>query len=184
MRVKIDPSNLSVIHVFEPKERFWIRVEALNKHYTQGLSLHRHELNLKWANERYGREDIDTLQQAQWDLQQLISDALPMALSIHTNALIASTFGIGTQHIFNNLDVNGALGPLSGPFAGQSLNPFQDQASISALPTPAARLPDGGVSADAPPAPILAERPKRTIPVYDADLSLGGLTDHTEEKCP
>ena len=56
MRVKIDPSNLSVIHVFEPKERFWIRVEAINKHYTQGLSLHRHELNLKWANERYGRE--------------------------------------------------------------------------------------------------------------------------------
>lgn len=184
VRVKIDPSNLSVIHVFEPKERFWIRVEALNKHYTQGLSLHRHELNLKWANERYGREDIDALQQAQWDLQQLISDALPMALSIRTNTLIARTFGVGTQHIFNNLDLNGNLGPLSGPFTGQSLNPFQEQASTSAPPTPAARPPEGGVRADAPPAPILAERPKRTIPVYDADLSIGSLTDHTEENRP
>lgn len=176
VKVKIDPSNLSVIHIFEPRERFWIRVEANDKRYTQNLSLHRHELNLKFANERYGRDNAEALQAAQWELQQLIADALPMALSIRTNTLIARTFGIGTQHIFNNLDTDGSLGPLSGPFAGQPLNPCQTPAS--ARPQPAAELPAQPVPmVGTPSPPVTPARPKRIqreIPLYDADLSLGG----------
>lgn len=174
--MKIDPSNLFAIHIFEPKERFWIRVEATDKRYTQNLSLHRHELNLKFASERYGRNDAEALQSAQWELQQLIADALPMALSIRTNALIARTFGVGTQHIFNNLGTDGSLGPLSGPFAGQPLNPCQTPASASHQPT--AELPDPQPTpvAGTPPLPAPMSQPERgprEIPVYDADLSLG-----------
>lgn len=164
VRLKVNPNNLEFVHVWEPRERCWIRVEAIRKDYAKGLTLHRHQLYRKHAKKCWDREEVEDLQRAEQEFQAMIADSLPMALSIRANSAIARAVGIGTQHIFNHVDHDGRLGPLSGPFAGQRLNPL---APISAALPPAGPAPSQGNGHDA-----TAPR-KRNIPVYEADYSLG-----------
>jgi putative transposase len=163
VEVKINPSDLGVVHVRLEGTTGWVRADAMERSYASGLSLHRHKLNLRHANEKYKDLSIESLHRAEAFLQELIAEALPMALSIRTNSLIARALGIGTQHIFDQLSPEGALGPLTGPFAGQPLNPFP--APIQ--PSPLATEPDAS-----PIAPLKSAR--RPIPDFDADFSLRG----------
>lgn len=126
VRVKINPADLTAVHVWDAKAQAWIRAVATDLSYATGLSLHRHTLNKRYAAEQFGNAEIEALLAAEEHLRDTITQALPMALSIRANANIARAVGIGTQHIFGNLDADGRLGPLSGPFAGQALNPFRD----------------------------------------------------------
>lgn len=145
VRVKINPSDLSKVHVWDERHGCWICAEAIRRDYAQGLSLHRHELNLKFSRAQFATDDVGSLIEAEQSLRALISDALPMALSIRTNSQIARAVGVGTQHIFNSLGTDGRLGELSGPFEGKRLNPFHDQAkpNDSALAPSAAIAPVG-----------------------------------------
>lgn len=155
VRVKVNPADLGVVHVWDAKFQCWIAAEATDSSYARGLSLHRHKLNLAYAREQYGSDELAALREAERHLQQTIAQALPMALSIRANANIARVLGIGTQHIFGNLDADGHLGPLTGPFAGQALNPFR--------------------AAEASPIPAAADsnsRPPLEIPRFAADRSL------------
>lgn len=55
VEVKVDPSNLAVIHARLPNTNSgWVRAEAMLLPYAQNLSLHRHQLNQKNARELFG----------------------------------------------------------------------------------------------------------------------------------
>lgn len=124
VEIKVNPSNLGVVHVRVPGAASgWVRAEATWASYAENLSLHRHKLNQKNARDRFGKVSAPGLIQAQERLHELIADALPAALSIRSSSLIARTLGIGTQHVFDNLNHDGEIVALSGPFAGENLNP-------------------------------------------------------------
>lgn len=161
VKVKIDPSNLGAVHIWEPVDKCWVRAEAVDPGYAKGMSLHRHKLNRKHAVQTYPEAEAENFRRAEIELQEMIAEALPMALSIRSNSLIARALGIGTQHVFNNLDADGRLGPLTGPFEGARLNPLARAQS------------DAGRRE--PPTPPLPEPPKRLqreIPKLAADASL------------
>lgn len=157
VEVKIDPSDLSRVHARIDRKSPWVRATASNS-YVDNLSLHRHQLNLRNARDRFGDTSLNSLRQAEAMLRETIATALPAAESVRTNQQIARTLGIGTQNIFSALNHDGELGELRGPYAGERLNPFAE--------------PKGS----APEAPPLSRglKPKRIIPDFHADRSLGG----------
>ncbi|WP_396594604.1 hypothetical protein [Brevundimonas sp. R86498] len=162
VEIKFDPSNLAYVHARIPnRPTGWVRAEAVFKTYAQGLSLHRHKLNQRNAREKFGEVSATNLARAHDFLHELIADALPAAMSIRTNSLIARALGIGTQHAFNNLNHDGELQKMSGPFAGSTLNP---------LSTPEVEARNPSLS---PSAPIAVPERKRTIPAFDGDRLLG-----------
>jgi hypothetical protein len=163
--VKLDPSDLGSVHVLDPRRNYWIKADALDPSYAKGLSLYRHELNLSFAREKYGATSMEALMRAEIGLQEIIADSLPLALSIRANSQIARTLGIGTQHVFNNLDHDGSLSALTGPFTGQALNPFEPP-KLSALRF-SPDLPVENLGDHATPR-------RRDIPDFDADSSLTG----------
>lgn len=156
VRVKVNPIDLDAVHVFDATRRLWVRANARDADYASGLSLHRHKLNLK--NAAPGPITIQRLREAEARLRELIADAAQVTLSIQTAELAARATGLGTHHIFNHLDIDGHLGPLSGAFEGQRLSPLQGGARPLDPP------PHAGPS---------TEPASRAIPKLYADRSLG-----------
>lgn len=157
VEVKIDPSDLTRVHARIDRKSPWIRAAASNS-YVDNLSLHRHQLNLRNAREKFGDTSLTSLMQAEAILRETIATALPAAESIRTNQQMARALGIGTQNIFSAQNHDGELGDLRGPYLGGRANPF-------ALPKAAA--PDAS--------PVSRSlKPKRIIPDFHADRSLGG----------
>lgn len=168
VEVKVDPSNLAVVHARLPDSDIgWVRAEATDLSYAQNLSLHRHQLNQRNAREQFGDDSAASLRRAQDRLHELIAEALPAALSIRSSSLIARALGIGTQHIFNNLNHDGELTALSGPFAGDTLHPLGDTNSGSARRPSSDTKTTPGQQRDE----VSRPRPRRT---FEGDHSLKG----------
>ncbi|WP_162559229.1 Mu transposase C-terminal domain-containing protein [Microvirga sp. 17 mud 1-3] len=174
VKVKVNPLDLGKIHVWEPKEEFWIPATARETGYggyAEGLELHCHKLYLRHAERLSGRNSLEALIESRLHLQEMIAHALPDALSIRASGLIARALGVGSQHVFANLDPNGNLPTLTGPFAGQPLNPY------AALPTPntaGGTISEAFVSEaqdSASPLPVAPQR-QRVIPAFRTDRSL------------
>lgn len=160
VEVKIDPSDLTRVHARIDRKSPWIRATASNS-YVDNLSLHRHQLNLRNAREKFGDTSLTSLMQAEAFLRETIATALPAAESIRTNQQMARTLGMGTQNMFSALGHDGKLGALRGPYTGGQINPFS---------------PPKVAAPDAPP---LRQSPKqrRVIPNFHADRSLGGADE-------
>ena len=156
--VKINPTNLRFVHVRDPAADRWVRAEALKATYADGLSLHMHELQLKADAAAAGRSGEGDLERAAEHLRALIADSVGAALSLQAGGLMARAVGLGTQHIFDHMDADGRLGPLSGPFSGQELNPWKP-------------APEADPEPNAPP-PELRRRIVPNIPKLRADRSL------------
>ena len=161
VEVKIDPADLGQVHARIDTASPWVRATATAAGYANGLSLHRHKLNLLNARDRFRDTSMTNLMRADALLRETIADALPAAESIRNNQHIARALGIGTQNLFGSLNHNGELGNLRGPFAGQQLNPFAAPQDLAPAAPPPVR--------DRP-------KPKRVIPNFDADRSLGRET--------
>lgn len=157
VEVKIDPSDLARVHVRVNRKSPWIRATASNS-YVENLSLHRHQLNLRNAQEKFGDRSLTSLMQAETILRETIAAALPAAESIRTNQQMARALGIGTQYMVSALGHDGQLGELRGPLAGGRINPFMSP-EVPATDTPPVRG---------------SPRQRRVIPNFEADRSLGG----------
>jgi hypothetical protein len=180
VKVKVNPLNLGKIHVWDPGERMWIPATPYGdgyRDYANNLELHCHTLFQRHAEKICGYKSLEALIESKLHLQELVSTALPDALSIRANTLIARAMGIGSQHIFSNLDHAGSLPKLSGPFAGQRLNPLVPAHG----PLPAVSDQTKEVASDrqmeATTLPIAIDtnpkRKKSAIPVFKTDHSIG-----------
>ena len=161
VKIKVNPSNLGSIKVLDRNANGWITAQAREFAYAAGLSLHVHKLQQKFARQRLGGIDDFRLHQAKIELGQMIKDAHMVTDSLRSNVQLARAFGIGTQHILDCVDAAGRLGPLTGPFQGQPLNPYTAVAPLTGqlhqppVPPPLV-LPDG-----APLIPRVAAEPLR-----------------------
>jgi len=76
MRVKLDPTDLSMIYVFDDLSGTFIPVPALNQIYSQGLSLWQHNVIKAYAR-KYIKEnaDIAALARAKEEIRRIVAEA-------------------------------------------------------------------------------------------------------------
>jgi putative transposase len=116
VRVRVNPLNLGRIHVYDKDEDLWIPCEAIDRHYAEGLDLHRHLLILRHAERLSGSTNLEALIRARADLQRLIRSSVMEDFGFKSRSAIARATGIGTHSIFNHLNVDGHLAALSSHF--------------------------------------------------------------------
>lgn len=126
VKVKINPGNLAFVHVWEPHERCWIKVNANLKYakYAENLSAHRHTLIQNHARRLRGSVNLEDLEDAEWDLHKIVKMNFPIPNALRVNQKLARAAGIGTDNFFNSLGASGELGPAAGIYQGQQMNPF------------------------------------------------------------
>ncbi|MBM1170606.1 Mu transposase C-terminal domain-containing protein [Microvirga arabica] len=117
VRVRVNPLNIGKVHVYDSKSETWIPCYALDQKYASGLDLHRHILYTRHAERISGSTDLEARLRAKMALHDLIKQAVPQAMGMRTNTLIARAAGIGTHTIFNLLNPEGHFGALNPHFA-------------------------------------------------------------------
>jgi putative transposase len=71
--VKRNPSDLSLIHVYDEKHDRYLPVPAIDQEYTTGLSLYQHKVIRKYVRERLNRDvDIVGLCRAKVEIQEIV----------------------------------------------------------------------------------------------------------------
>lgn len=71
--VKRDPSDLSLIHVYDEKHDKYLAVPAIDQDYTKGLSLYQHTVISRYVRERLKRSvDVFALAKAKREVQEIV----------------------------------------------------------------------------------------------------------------
>lgn len=76
VKVKFDPSDLGVIHVYDKETMSFVPVEASAYSYAEGLTLWQHRVIRRHAQKEFGKDDIVTLAMAKERIQQLVESAM------------------------------------------------------------------------------------------------------------
>lgn len=76
VKIKFDPTDLSIIHVFDELKRAFIPVPALKQSYAQGLSLWQHNV-IKAYVRKYIKDNVDSaaLARAKEEIQEIVASA-------------------------------------------------------------------------------------------------------------
>jgi len=72
VKVKYHPADLSRLYAYDPFDRRYIEVPALDQTYTQGLSLWKHRIIRRAAREGYGSVDLAALGRAKRRIQEIV----------------------------------------------------------------------------------------------------------------
>ena len=71
--VKRDPSDLSLIHVYDEKHDKYLAVTAIDQDYTKGLTLYQHTVISRYVRERLKRSvDVFALARAKREVQEIV----------------------------------------------------------------------------------------------------------------
>jgi len=73
-KIKYHPADLSVLYVYDPFERQYLRVPALDQDYTQGLSLWKHRVIRQAVLDEQARVDPVALGQAKRKIQAIVDE--------------------------------------------------------------------------------------------------------------
>jgi putative transposase len=124
--IKIDPDDLSFIHVYLPDWEKYLKVACVDPEgYTQGLSLHQHKVNLKLhRNLVSSKIDLDSLARVRMTIHERIQEEAEFIRNsdkrrTKTNKALAKHSNIGSDN--NNTLATSAHNPL----------PVEDQPSIT-----------------------------------------------------
>ncbi len=71
-KIKYDPTDLSRLHVYDPRQQTYLAVACLDKDYVQGLSLWKHRVILNLARQEEAQVDILRLAQAKRRIQEIV----------------------------------------------------------------------------------------------------------------
>jgi putative transposase len=72
-KIKYHPADLSRVHVYDPFEKRYLEVPALDQEYTQGLSLWKHRIIRRAARAEYGAMDLAALGRAKRRIQEIVT---------------------------------------------------------------------------------------------------------------
>lgn len=98
VKMKVNPSDLSQVFVFDDSFGGWIRCESRDASITEGLSLHAHRLIQKHERQLYGRSRTsETYLKSKLDLEESLKEWVTEDYGPRTNALVARALGIGTH---------------------------------------------------------------------------------------
>jgi putative transposase len=99
VKIKVDPMDLSAIHVYDSFSSVWIPVPAVDQEYTRGLTLWQHKVNNKYVLEQMKQVvDMDALAQAKAAIAELVEIGWN-AVKIQTRVRIARYLGVGQEKI-------------------------------------------------------------------------------------
>ena len=73
--IKVDPMDISKIHVYDEALDNYVLIPAAAQKYTQGLSLWQHEVVLRRARENFKKVDIIALARSRQELDQIVQRA-------------------------------------------------------------------------------------------------------------
>lgn len=99
-KIKYHPANLSCLYVFDPFERCYLRVPALDQDYTQGMSLWKHRIIRQAVLEEQARVDPVALGLAKRKIQAIVEDGRQRKrLQTRTRGARWETAGKSTRQI-------------------------------------------------------------------------------------
>lgn len=75
VKVKYHPGDLSRIHIFDPFEKEYLELPAVDQAYTKGLSLWKHRVITAYMHREKGRVDEQGLGLARREIQDIVSEA-------------------------------------------------------------------------------------------------------------
>ena len=96
-KIKYNPTDLSVIYVFDETTHQFIEVPALNQEYTQGLTLWQHKVVKKLACQEAEKVDIVALALAKEKIQKIVAQEWKKTKKGKTRQSMARWLGIGTD---------------------------------------------------------------------------------------
>lgn len=99
-KIKYHPADLSSLHVYDPFERSYVRVPALDQDYTTGLSLWKHRVIRQAVLEEQDHVDLVALGQAKRKIQAIVDEGRQRQRQ-HTRTRIArwDTAGKPTRQV-------------------------------------------------------------------------------------
>ena len=94
-KFKYNRNDLSVIYVFDPHNREYIAIPAINQDYTQNLSLHQHRIICRYLQNRGQEVDNVALALAKQQIQEIVSEAIKETKAAKTSKQIIKFMGTG-----------------------------------------------------------------------------------------
>lgn len=140
VKIKYDPTEISVIYVADSKNGLFIPVPAVDQEYTKGLSLFQHDVIRNYARKiAEGFVDSDALWRARKKIQEIVDQAWNRSRKNSTRTTLARFKGIGLQNYW---------GAFEGEIDRNSERPITDsvQEGEQLLITPENTLSMAGVS--------------------------------------
>jgi putative transposase len=118
-KIKYHPADLSCLHVYDPFEKRYIRVPALDQEYTQGLSLWKHRIIRQTVLSEQDRVDILALGRAKRKIQKIVEEGRQRK-RLQTRSRIArwDTSGKPTRQIAEEVQAREEVNQISGPVTG------------------------------------------------------------------
>lgn len=123
VRLKYDPSDLSMIHVLDPKAGRYLAVPSLDTQYTTGLSLWQHDVIRRYARrEAAGRADPAALRRARLAVEDIVSRERTVQSSVRRRQMAVRYLGLSqpdysphVESLEGSGDAIGAIEPASSP---------------------------------------------------------------------
>lgn len=115
VRLKYDPSNLSMIHVLDPKVGRYLAVPSLDSRYTSGLSLWQHDVIRRYARrEAAGRADPAALRRARQAVEDIVSRERTVQSSVRRRQMAVRYLGISQPDYSETVESPEGLGDAIG----------------------------------------------------------------------
>ncbi len=98
-KIKIDPTDISCVYVYNPTSDEFVRIPAVNQSYTKGLSLWQHRKIKELAARESEKVDITALILAKAKIQEVVDRAWQNVKGGRTRSTAARWLGIGRDGI-------------------------------------------------------------------------------------
>lgn len=89
IKIKYHPGDLSRVHIFDPFEKAYLEIPALDQDYTRGLSLWKHKVVLSFARKNGDEVDLPALGRAILKIQNIVEAARDRSRKTSTRSKIA-----------------------------------------------------------------------------------------------
>jgi putative transposase len=191
--IKRNPSDLSLIHVYDQKHNTYLPVPAVDQKYTKGLTLYQHNVISRYVrNELKRKVDLLSLARAKQEIQEIVEREWASAKSKKkTRKRLARYLGEGVQQresIERSLSHDKGDGPrlipssvpqlLLPPLNEESLEDSTDVCAPS-------KLESAHVNKPKPKLKLVAAKKKADVTqVERADDNLRDVKDKTRKKVP
>ncbi|MCK0069414.1 Mu transposase C-terminal domain-containing protein [Kordiimonas laminariae] len=125
--IKLDPSDISHIHVYDPNEEIYIKVPALDMDYARSLGLWHHKIIKKYAAKLKDASDRDvSLAEAREQIRDKLSGIQRSAQKVSHQKKIARSKGIGSNQ-YQSFETASVEPPAPEPLSETEADGFTEQ---------------------------------------------------------
>lgn len=176
VKVKYHPSNLSRIHIFDPFQKKYIPVPAVDREYAEGLSLWQHRVIRAEELREAKQVDERGIAEAKRKMRQVAEESKKKQ-KLANRKRKAREEGIGTQHSLEGRQAQAPAAPPSQDAGAVTPTLGEELAEMFAGPDGADPIPAGGqlAAGQKPAAPPTSETVLPASPASGLDFDWGDL---------